>query len=88
MESQALPRDIILVVLIYLRSYDKIDSLSLRKVLYLFQKVVHNVERFFGHSGNLVWMTHVLIFSPGFPAIQNNLTKVGDVTKELFLSKK
>ena len=46
MESQGLPRDIILVVLICLRSYDKIDSLSLRKVLYLFQKVVHNVERF------------------------------------------
>ena len=47
MESQALPRDIIRVVLIYLRSYyGKIDSLSLRKVLYLFQKVVHKVERF------------------------------------------
>ena len=47
MEFQALPRDIIRVVLIYLRSYyGKIDSLSLRKVLYLFQKVVHKVERF------------------------------------------
>ena len=28
------------------------------------------------------------IFSPGFPAIQSYLAKVGDVTKELFLSKK
>ena len=33
-------------------------------------------------------MTQILFFSPGFPAIQNDLAKVGDVTKELFLSKK
>ena len=78
------------IVLIILSEINVTKIDLLRKVLYLFQnyRLYMMLSIFWTERKFVVDDSDFIFFSPGFPAIQNDLAKVGDVTKELFLSKK
>lgn len=77
------------IVLIILNEINVTKIDLLRKGPYLFQNYrLYMMLSIFWTERKFVVDDLDSIFFPGFPAIQNDLAKVGDVTKELFLSKK
>lgn len=77
------------IVLIILNEINVTKIYLLRKGPYLFQNYrLYMMLSIFWTERKFVVDDSDLFFFPGFPAIQNDLAKVGDVTKELFLSKK